>query len=138
MLRKLGKQEREALLEELLTKARQDFERMFGAEAQAGLVTFDQREDRAVDIAQAMGRWMLEQHLGNDEKAGESGSKEAPCPLCGARCTPLPPMEEGPPTRSVQTRTGEVEVGRSEYLCAACRRRFFPSGPGSRAPRRRV
>ncbi|GEM_PF-1683695 len=138
MLRKLGKQERDALLEEFLTKARQDFERMFGAEAQSGLATFDQREDRAVDIAQGMGRWMLEQHIGNDEKAEEGKAKDAPCPLCGARCGPLPPMGEGPPTRSVQSRTGEVEMGRSEYLCAACRRHFFPSGPRARASRRGV
>lgn len=138
MLRRLGKQEREALLEEFLTKARQDFERMFGEEQQSKLVTFDQREDRAVDIAREMGRWMLEQHFEKDEKAGDSVPTEAPCPLCGARCKPLPHTGDGPPTRSVQTRTGEVEMGRWEHLCAACRRRFSPSGPRARTPRRGV
>ena len=128
MPRRLSHTERERLQAEFLEQARQEFERMFSQGEQDTLVTFDQRESRAVEIGQKLALWCLGRHLAGDESA-MSGSA-AVCPCCGAPVAKSTvPLEK----RGVQTRAGPVEFERARAYCAQCRRAFFPSGRPARA-----
>jgi hypothetical protein len=102
---------------------------MFDAKQQPELVTFDQRESRALEIGKGLIRWLLGQHLGNDARARSVRNATEECPRCRRKCNEKEPPGDGPPPREVQTGAGMVDLTRPEFFCAACRRAFFPSGP---------
>jgi len=62
----MSQEEREALRAEFLKRAAVEFEAMFDPEGQQSLQTLDQREHRAIELAQGMGQLALEQHLRRD------------------------------------------------------------------------
>jgi hypothetical protein len=44
---------------EFLSRAGQAFDRMFGTDGQNGLVTFQEREDRACEVTDELARWLM-------------------------------------------------------------------------------
>src|SRR5829696_8025156 len=80
--------ERQRLHREWMERSERAFQRMFAEDQQEGLVTFTQREDRAVDLGQELAKWLVEEHIAADPAAQPSQHREqeAPppcCPKCG-------------------------------------------------------
>ena len=65
---------------EFARKALAAFDRMFGSDGQNGLVTFDQREQRACEVTDELARLLLDEHIAMDPA---SQSREGCCPICG-------------------------------------------------------
>jgi hypothetical protein len=118
----LRRRRRSAFVEE----AGRAFDRMLGDDGQDGLVTFDEREERACDLGDALTRRLLADHLAADD-AADPGVAVA-CPHCGtaARCERAARVERE--TREVRTRRGSVTLTRAARRCSRCRRVFFPAG----------
>jgi hypothetical protein len=135
MERRMTAAEREALRAQFLEEAAARWNDLFDPVRRGELRTFDQREAQAVELARGLGAKALEQHLRLE--ADGSNALAARCPMCGEACC-LQSTVDGPSTRSVQTRVGQVEYRRPEYYCPRCRRSFFPGGPYVRAGDRGV
>ena len=116
------RQRRAAFMEE----AGRSFDQMLGDDGQNGLVTFEEREDRACDLGDALTRRLLADHLAADE-AADPGADVA-CPLCGKAVRCDSPAKAKMENRQVRTRRGEVELARAARRCSRCRRIFFPPG----------
>ena len=122
MTREELRRRRGAFMEE----AGRSFDQMFGDDGQNGLVTFDEREDRACDLGDALTRRLLADHLAADESA--SPGAEVACPICGKAMHCDAPEKAKMEKRQVRTRRGEVELARAARRCSRCRRIFFPPG----------
>jgi hypothetical protein len=109
-----------------MEEAGRSFDQMFGDDGQNGLVTFEEREDRACDLGDALTRRLLADHLAADESA-HPGAQVA-CPLCGKTVHCDSPDEAELEERQVQTRRGSVDLARAARRCSRCRRIFFPAG----------
>ena len=99
---------------------------MLGADGQNGLVTFEQREDRACELGDALTRRLLEEHLAADDLADPG--VEVPCPICGRIVLCPSPEKAEMQRRQVRTRRGTVDYERAARRCPPCRRVFFPRG----------
>ena len=120
-----------ALEEGLRREVSEAFKGMFGQDGQNGLVTFREREERALALGHQLARWLLGAHLGEDplKKPHEC---EILCPHCHKPAKP----REGPlEARDVVTKMDAVNYEREAFLCASCRKVFFPSGPQARSER---
>jgi hypothetical protein len=111
---------------EFLTRAGEAFDQMFGADGQNGLVTFDQREDRACHVGDELTRWLMGEHIALDP-AGEA-SVEVACPLCGGPARYESAAQAELELREFQTRRGKVQYRRAAARCPGCRKIFFPPG----------
>jgi uncharacterized protein with PIN domain len=100
------------------------FDRMFGSDGQNGLVTFDQREQRACEVTDELSRWLMAEHVGRDATAGPV---EADCPICGGPVRYESAEVAERELREFQTRRGKVEYRRAACRCPRCRRVFFPA-----------
>ena len=125
---------RQRLRQRWLQHAAAAFDRMFDDDQQAQLVTFDQREARAIDLGEDLAAWLLEQHTAADPAARPA---QAPaCPKCGAPGQRVGPADGPLAERQLTTATGEVGFAREKWQCTACRVVFFPpgrqAGPGHR------
>jgi hypothetical protein len=115
-----------------MDEAGRAYDRMLGDDGQDGLVTFDEREDRACELGDALTRRLLADHLAADE-AADPGVAVA-CPHCGTavRCDAPERAERAEraerETREVRTRRGSVKLTRAARRCSRCRRIFFPVG----------
>ncbi len=98
------------------------FDRMFGADGQNGLVTFDERERRACEVTDELARLLLDEHVALDPA---SQATEGPCPTCGR-----PTRYEASEPREIQTLRGHVRFRRTKVWCRSCRRVFFCSTSG--------
>ena len=109
-----------------MEEAGRSFDQMLGADGQNGLVSFEEREDRACDLGDALTRRRLADHLAADESANPGVA--VACPLCGkaARCDS--PEKARMENRQVRTRRGSVDLLRAARRCSRCRRFFFPAG----------
>ena len=118
---------RHQLRDRWLRHAAAAFDRMFADDQQDRLVTFDEREARAIDLGQDLAAWLLEQHTAADPDVRPA---QAPaCPQCGQ-----PGQRVGPPDgpleeRPLTTDTGDVALAREKWRCTACRVVFFPPRP---------
>jgi hypothetical protein len=68
-------------------KAGQAFDQMLGDDGQNGLVTFEEREDRACDLGDGLTRRLLADHLAADESANPGVAGGGPgrdAKACGA------------------------------------------------------
>lgn len=120
-----------ALEEAFRREASESFKGMFGEDGQNGLITFREREERALGLGLQLARWLLGAHLGEDPlKAPHKG--ETLCPHCHQ---PAKPREGPPEGRDVVTKMDGVNYERQAFLCVPCRRVFFPSGPQARSER---
>ena len=106
------------------SKAVAAFDRMFGSDGQNGLVTFDQREQRACEVTDELSRLLMAEHVGLDPAAGPV---EADCPICGGPVRYESAEQAERELREFQTRRGKVEYRRAACRCPRCRRIFFPT-----------
>lgn len=117
-------QELKARRQEFLEEAGKAFDRMLGSDGQNGLVTFEEREERACELGDAMSLRLLEEHLAADEMGDPD--EEVDCPFCGRPVPCETPQEAELQKRQVQTRRGPAEFERAGRYCKPCRRVFFP------------
>jgi hypothetical protein len=111
-----------------LSHAAAAFDLMFHPEHQADLVTFDQREGRAVESVDDLKTWLLQQHVALDPAAGGQ-SQPVCCPQCGQPAKRVERPERPLFERRLRGLAGEVTLRRAKWRCATCRVAFFPSGP---------
>ena len=119
-----------ALEEGLRRETSEIFKGMFGQDGQNGLITFREREERALALGLQPARWLLGAHLGEDQqKAPQDGT--VLCPHCHEPAKP----REGPlEPRDVVTRwTSSTTCAKPSNAFLAGR--FFPSGPQARSER---
>jgi hypothetical protein len=120
----ITKEELRRRRQEFQEEAGQAFDRMLGSDGQNGLVTFDEREERACELGDGLTRRLLEEHLDADD-ATDPGAEVA-CPICGGPVRCDGPEKIAKETRRVRTRRGEVDYERAARNCKRCRRIFFP------------
>ncbi len=110
--------------EEFLREAGRTFDQMLGSDGQNGLVTFEQREDRACELGDALTRLLLEEHLEADDLADPGAVVD--CPICNRPVHCDSPEKAEMENRELRTRRGKVEYERAARRCKHCRRVFFP------------
>jgi hypothetical protein len=120
--------DRAELRRRFLAEAATAFDLMFEQPLAGDLITFDQREQRALELGQQLVIALLQQHA-NHDPAADPASEPAPAPCCprcqrpGRRVTP---PGEALPARVVTTCAGDVTLRRARYRCTTCRVVFFP------------
>ena len=105
---------------EFLRRAAEAYDRML-KEDQEQMITFEQMEDRALEVGGELERWLLEQSLAG--AAVRKAAQQACCPQCTKPLNMSPPEE-----RCVQGRVGPVPLKRPIGFCPSCRKSFSPSG----------
>jgi uncharacterized protein with PIN domain len=108
---------------EFLERAAAAYDRML-KEDQEQMITFDQMEDRALEVGGKLERWLMEECV-----AEAARRKAAAPPACCPQCGKALQFGATPKERRVRGRTGDVVVQRREGYCPSCRKAFFPSGP---------
>ncbi|MCY2951063.1 MAG: hypothetical protein NTU53_03685 [Planctomycetota bacterium] len=98
---------------EFVEEAGRTFDQMLGSDGQNGLITFEQREERACDLGDALTRRLLEEHLAADDAADPG--VEVACPICGGPVHCDSPEQAEIENREVQTRRGKVEYERAAW-----------------------
>jgi hypothetical protein len=117
---------RQILRQRFLEQAGAAFDLMFDATLAEGLVTFDQREQRALELGQQVILALLEQHAQDDPAANPGPDQLPPCPRCQRPGRRVTPPGRPLPARALTTCTGEVTLRRAQYRCTTCRVVFFP------------
>jgi len=112
--------------QEFLAEAGQAFDQMLGSDGHNGLVTLEEREDRACELGDGLTRRLLEEHLAADDLADPG--VEVACPICGRPVLCPSPEKAELQRRQMRTRRGAVEYERAARRCTHCRRVFFPRG----------
>jgi hypothetical protein len=122
--------DRAELRRRFLAEAATAFDLMFDASLGGDLVTFDQREQRALELGQQLVIALLQQHANHDPAADPGSDAVAPpgCPRCQRPGRRVTPPGEPLPARLVTTCAGEVILRRARYRCTTCRVVFFPPG----------
>jgi hypothetical protein len=124
IMSKLTKEELRKRRREFQEEAGRAFDQMLGEDGQNGLVTFEERENRACELGDGLTRRLLEEHLlAND--AADPG-QEVACPICGGPVRCNSPEKVEMENRQLLTRRGKVEYERAARRCPRCRRIFFP------------
>lgn len=129
--------------EEFLKKAIEAYDQMFGVEHQEQLITFTQREERAVELSRKLGLDLLEKHICADvDVASATKAPAVRCPKCH-QVAEAPVSEEevrngSPPERELETLTGKLRFSRTQHRCPKCRVVFFPLGPQTPVGKRRL
>jgi hypothetical protein len=120
--------DRAELRRRFLAEAATAFDLMFEVPLAGDLVTFDQREQRALDLGQQLVIALLQQHVNHDPAADPGPGPAAPpcCPRCQRPGRRVTPPGEALPARGVTTCAGEVTLRRARYRCTTCRVVFFP------------
>jgi hypothetical protein len=109
------------------------FDLMFHPDHQPDLATFDQREQRVVDLGEDLKNWLLQQHLAVDPHAAAPADQAVACPHCGKAAQRVERPDKPLFERRLTTLCGEVLLQRDKWRCPACRVAFFPSGPATAA-----
>src|ERR1700719_3685669 len=107
----------ERLHREWMERSEQAFQRMFAEDQQEDLVTFSQREKRAVDLGRELSRLLIEEHIASDPAAqpslhaAEAGMPVVnACPRCGRAGVLATKAEDSLPGRKVESLAGEVRI----------------------------
>ena len=108
---------------EFLKQAAKAFDRMM-SEDQEQMITFDQMEDRALEVGSKLERFLMHRRL--SEAANRRNKSAACCSQCGKPLSMVPTLK----VRGIRGRTGAISFQRQEGYCPSCRKAFFPSGPG--------
>jgi hypothetical protein len=106
---------------EFLRRAADAYDRMMRAD-QEQMITFDQMEDRALEVGSKLEQFLMERRL-SDSARGQDASA-ACCPHCHKSRNVTVSLKP----RRVRGRTGEITFARREGYCPSCRKAFFPSG----------
>ena len=118
---------REQLRQQFLHQATQAFDLMFSQDDE--LITFDQREQRADDLAKTLALQLLQGHANTDPAADPPPDQDVPCPRCQRSARRLDDPEQPLPDRSVTLTSGQdVVLRRARFRCPSCRVVFFPPG----------
>jgi hypothetical protein len=120
--------DRAELRRRFLAEATTAFDLMFEEPHTSDLVTFDQREQRALQLGQQLVIALLQQHANHDPAADPGPEPTAPrcCPRCQRPGRRVTPAGEALPTRVVTTCAGDITLRRARYRCTTCRVVFFP------------
>jgi hypothetical protein len=107
--------------------AKHFIERVYGPGGMPWGTNFDDLEDIAVELGQAVSRNMIEQAVARQANA-VPGEAEV-CSGCGQPVTPTDDTEP----RAVSTQVGVARWDEPKRYCPRCRVAFFPSvaGPGN-------
>jgi hypothetical protein len=108
---------------EFLREAAAAYDRMMVTD-QEQMITFDQMEDRALEVGSKLERFLMERRL--TDAARKTESEAACCPHCRQSRNVTASLKP----RRLRGRTGDVSFQRREGYCPSCRKAFFPSGPG--------
>src|SRR5437764_15345189 len=100
----------EELRRRWLSHAAAAFDLMFHPAPQPDLVSFDQRERRALELGCDLTAWLLQQHANADPLARPSDQAPPACPKCGQPARRAHPPEQAPDERPLTTLTGEVKL----------------------------
>jgi uncharacterized protein with PIN domain len=103
---------------EFLRRAAEAYDRMLKQD-QEQMITFEQMEDRALEVGGKLECWLLERSLATTAERNEG--QPACCPQCRKPLEMKPPEE-----RRVLARMGEVGLRRTQGYCASCRKSFSP------------
>jgi hypothetical protein len=117
---------RDALRQQFLDQAGAAFDLMFDEQLANGLVTFDQREQRAAELGQQLIVALLQQHLRHDPDADPDPQQPPLCPRCQRPGRRLTPPGQPLPERQLTTCSGDITFSRARYRCTTCRVVFFP------------
>jgi hypothetical protein len=112
-------------LDAFLAEAREAYAQMFGAERQAQLKTFSQREICVYEAGRHLSRALLEAHLARDKQSQPAAQDAVQCPRCqraGQRV-----KDAAQEVRPMTTLVGNVTFARAKYRCAHCRKIFSRS-----------
>jgi hypothetical protein len=100
--------------------------KLYGPEGMPWGTTFEELEELAVQLGQAVSRELLNQVL-RTQATGSVPATRDQCPSCHQPPDPGDPGEPEP--RIVTTRAGDAEWTEPHRFCPRCRRSFFPSVP---------
>ena len=118
---------REQLRQQFLQQAGQAFDLMFAEDDD--LVTFDQREHRADDLAKTLGLQLLQGHANTDPAADPPPDQAVVCPRCRRPACRQDDSDQPLPDRALTVASGQqVVLRRARFRCPACRVVFFPPG----------
>jgi len=110
---------------EFLQRAAAAYDRMM-KEDQEQMITFEQMEDRVLEVGGRLQRWLLEQSLAG--AVARKAAQQVCCPECGT------PLNMGAPEeRCVLGRVGKVPINRPIGFCLSCRKAFSPCGQSTEA-----
>jgi len=118
--------DRDELRRRFLAEAATAFDLMFDKHLASDLVTFDQREQRALDLGQQLVLALLQQHANHDPAADPDAQQQPCCPRCHRPGRRVTPPGQPLPARRLTTCAGEVRLRRARYRCTTCRVVFFP------------
>jgi hypothetical protein len=107
---------------EFLKEAAAAFDRMM-KEDQEQMITFDQMEDRALEVGGKLERWLMERCLAESARRKTTGAT-----ACCPHCRKPQPFTAALKKRLLRGRTGTVFFERQECYCPSCRKAFFPAG----------
>src|SRR5882672_9605981 len=100
---RLGPQQRARLRREFLERAGAAFDEMFDPAQQDQLVTFTQREDRAVTLGQELAGKLLTEHVAGDLQV-RPADEAACCPKCHQPGERVTRRRQALPERRLTTR----------------------------------
>ena len=119
---------REQLRQRFLAHAAAAFDLLFHPDHQGDLVSFSQREQRALELSRDLATWLLQQQLAHDPWACPPEATPLCCPRCAAPACPPARSDKPRLKRTLTTRVGGVSFQRQKWYCKICRISFFPSG----------
>jgi len=117
---------REQLRQQFLDQAATAFDLMFSPDEAEQLVTFDQREQRALELGQQLLLSLLQQHANADPAADPPPERPPLCPRCQRPGVRAAQADDALPGRTLTTLAGDVTLRRVRFRCTACRAVFFP------------
>jgi hypothetical protein len=117
---------RDQLRQQFLDQAAAAFDLMFAPDGSEQLVTFDQREQRALELGQQLLTSLLQQHANADPAADPPAGQPPLCPHCRRPGRRAAPADDPFPPRTLTTSAGGVTLRRTRFRCTACRAVFFP------------
>ena len=109
---------------EFLRQAAEAYDRMMLSD-QEQMITFDQMEDRALEVGSKLEQFLMKRRLSDAARAKDAST--ACCPQCHKPRNVTVSLKP----RRVRGRTGAITFERREGYCPSCRKAFFPSGPGA-------
>jgi hypothetical protein len=117
---------REQLRQQFLGQAATAFDLMFAPDHAEQLVTFDQREQRALELGQQLLLALLQRHANADPAADPPPGPPPLCPRCQRPGRRASPADDPLPARTLTTSAGDVTLRRARFRRTACRAVFFP------------
>jgi hypothetical protein len=117
----------EVLRQRWLAQAAAAFDLMFDPQNQDQLVTFDQREQRAVELGRDLTVWLLQQHVNIDAAVRSDASERLICPKCGRPGRRVTGPGEPLPKRQLTTLAGANRQRIANFFPTAHRLVFVAS-----------